>query len=476
MRVNKVLNTTVEYNHEVNKICNDSRQVQPNDIFFAISGSNSNGEEFIEEAIKKGAKTIVTEHYDFDFNFYGNIVIVKNARKELAYALRRFFKSQLKKTKIIGVTGTNGKTTTTTLVYRYLRHLNIGCSLIGSNGNYVNDIFYETNNTTPDITQIYQIIEKSVNEGCKYLVLEVSSHAIKQLRVMGLRFSVVLFTNLTLDHLDFHLDFTDYKYTKGMFLSQVSEKDIVILNRDSEYFDFYNHLTKAKLLTYGFNDSDYWIHNVDVKEDASKFTLVFNKTNLMVTSNLIGMFNVYNLTSFIAIIDALKLFDLEGVLSFLKKKLVILGRMEEITFDSRRVIIDYAHTPDGVFNVLSFLKTLNRNIILVVGCGGSRDKTKRTVIGQISVDNSDYVIFTSDNPRDEDEMSIINDIIVDIEKENYEVVVDRYLAIKRAIEISQPNDIIAILGRGNEQFQKVKDQLIPLHDKAVVEEILRGRT
>jgi UDP-N-acetylmuramoyl-L-alanyl-D-glutamate--2,6-diaminopimelate ligase len=179
------------------------------------------------------------------------------------------------------------------------------------------------------------------------------------------------------------------------------------------------------------------------------------------------------MTSFIAIIDCLGLYD-DRILSFLNEDIKIPGRMEEINYQDRRIIVDYAHTPDGVYNVLSFLKTMKRRIILVVGCGGSRDKTKRTVIGEISVSNCDYVIFTSDNPRDEDEMSIIKDIIVDIEKDNYEIEVDRYIAIKKAIKMSKPNDIIAILGRGNEKFQKVRGELIPFNDADAVKEIIRG--
>lgn len=473
MRVNKVLNTSVIYNHKVNKICNDSRIVEEGDIFFAINGTHSNGEDFIQDAINKGAKTIVTEHYDLELKFLGNIVIVKDSRRELANALRRFYKSKTKKMKFIGVTGTNGKTTTTTLIYKYLRYLNINCSLIGSNGMFVNDDFYETINTTPDINLIYDMIDKSYHHKCKYVILEVSSHAIKQLRVTGIDFSVVLFTNLTLDHLDFHKDFIDYKYTKGMLLTHVDEKNTVILNADSEYYEFYKNLVKAKLVTYGVNDSDYWINNIELNEANSIFKLVFKNENISVKTNLIGMFNVYNVTSFISIIDTLKLYRKE-ISGFLSTNIVIPGRMEEIKFNDRRVIIDYAHTPDGVFNVLSFLKTMKKNIILVVGCGGSRDKTKRSVIGQISVDNSNYVIFTSDNPRDEDERKIIDQIVVNIEKENYEIIVDRYEAIKKAILISKPDDIIAILGRGNEQFQKVKDKLIPLNDIQVVKEIIRG--
>jgi len=475
VRVNKILGVKVKNNHIVHRICNDSRKVRSNDIFFAINGSSINGENYIAEAIHNGALTIVTENYEIERIEGINYVIVKNVRKSLAKALKRKYAYLLSKITFIGVTGTNGKTTTTTLIYKYLRFHNIKCTLIGSNGIYVNDRYYDTINTTPDITVVYDVIQKSSIAKSKYIIMEVSSHAIKQLRVFGIPFKVVLFTNLTLDHLDFHYDFMDYKYTKSLLLNSVDEEGIVILNKDIEYYSFFENYLQAKVYSYGIDKSDYWIRNIILKEKESSFNLVFLGHTFTFSTNLIGEFNVYNVVSFIAILNAIRCYSYTKVCNFLKEKIQIPGRMEEVNYQGRRIIIDYAHTPDGVFNVLSFLKSFKKNIILVIGCGGSRDKTKRRVIGQISVDNSDYVIFTSDNPRDEDEKEIIKQIVSDIEKENYEIIVDRYTAIKKAIDLSQDGDIVAILGRGNEQFQKVKGQLIPLNDIEVVKELIRGK-
>lgn len=472
MRVQKVLKIEVKNNHVVNKICNDSREVEPGDIFFAINGTSHNGEDYIEEAIAKGAQTIVTE-CDCGLNPSVNVVIVNNARKELAMSYKRFYKNVTKHLTFIGITGTNGKTTTTTLIYKYLQYRKIKACLIGSNGVFIDDEYYDTINTTPDIGLIYEYANKAYKKKCQYIIMEVSSHAIKQLRVYGIDFKVVLFTNLTLDHLDYHHDFIDYKYTKGLLLHDVKDKNYVLLNKDSEHYDFYNYISRGIVLTYGTNESNYWINNVQLLDHESNFNIIFNNKSLRVKTNLIGLFNVYNVAAFIAIIDVLKLYH-PNICSFLDQNIVIPGRMEEITYKNRRIIVDFAHTPDGVFNVLNFLKEMKKRIILVIGCGGSRDKTKRTVIGQIAVDNSHYVIFTSDNPRDEDEMSIIKDIIVDIEKENFEIIVDRKEAIQKAIAISEPNDIVAILGRGNEMYQKVKGKLIPLNDIEVVKEIIKG--
>jgi UDP-N-acetylmuramoyl-L-alanyl-D-glutamate--2,6-diaminopimelate ligase len=471
MYISKIYKKEINYEHLINKISVDSRTVENGDVFVAISGMINDGNDYIKEAIKNGAKTIVTEQ-----NCYYpevNIIIVENARKELGRILKIKNNKIMKKVKIIGVTGTNGKTTTTTLVHKYLKELNIDSALIGSNGVYYGNKYLEGINTTPDITIIYDIINDAYNLNCRYIILEVSSHAIKQLRIFGIEFDIVLFTNLTLDHLDYHNDFTDYKYTKGLLMASVNENNYVILNRDSEYFHFYENMIKAKVVSYGTNNSIFLIKDVNLKDHETEFKIIFKNNEISIKSNLLGLFNVYNICSLVAIITALKLFDADKLNTFLQRKIIIPGRMEEINYKERKIIVDFAHTPDGVFGVLSFLKTLKRKIILVVGCGGSRDKTKRRVVGEIAVSNSNYVIFTSDNPRDEEEMDIINDIIRDIERTNYEVIVDRKDAIKKAIAISDEGDIIAILGRGNEQFQKVKGKLIPLNDIHVVQDIIK---
>ena len=459
------------YDHLINKVSVNSKNVEKNDIFVAISGTNKDGNDYISEAIKNGAKTIITEEKCFYENV--NIMIVENSRKELARILKIIYSKIMKKMKIIGVTGTNGKTTTTTLVYRYLKDIGKEALLIGSNGIYFSNIYYEGINTTPDITIIYDSIYKAFVQGCKYVIMEVSSHAIKQLRVLGIEFNVGLFTNLTLDHLDYHGDFTDYKYTKGLFISSINEPNYVILNKDSDYYHFYESLSKTKVISYGINRADFLIKDVKLFGHKSEFIISYKDRSMKIDTPFIGMFNVYNITSFVAIITVLKLCKENQVIEFLSKKIVIPGRMEEVEYKGRTIIVDFAHTPDGVFNVLTFLKILKRKIILVVGCGGSRDKTKRRVIGEISVSNSDYVIFTSDNPRDEDENEIIKDIIRDIELTNFEVTTDRKQAITKAIKMSEENDIIAILGRGNEQYQKVKQQLIPLNDMNVVLEVIK---
>ncbi|HHU55430.1 MAG TPA: UDP-N-acetylmuramoyl-L-alanyl-D-glutamate--2,6-diaminopimelate ligase [Acholeplasmataceae bacterium] len=472
MKVQKLFDQKLKFNHQINKVCINSKKVEENDIFVAISGSVHDGNDYIDEAIERGAKTIITENY-FELENV-NLIVVDDARKEVARILRKMHLNKCKMLKIIGVTGTNGKTTTTTLVYRYLKSIGLKACLLGSNGIYLDGKFIETINTTPDITIIYDMLLQAYYNHYKYVVMEVSSHAIKQMRIMGIDFTIVLLTNLTLDHLELHKTFLDYQYTKGLLINRISVDNYVILNRDDEYYPFFNQLACAKTLTFGLKNSNYQLYDIILKDDMSYFKIKFKKNTYQFQTNFLGMFNVYNIAAFIAIIDTLGLFSFEKVKAFLDGNITIPGRMEEVEYKGRKIIVDFAHTPDGIFKVLTFLRSLNRRIILVVGCGGSRDKTKRRVVGEIAVSNSDYVIFTSDNPRDEDEMDIINDIIRDIENENFEVETNRVEAIKKAIKISKPNDIIAILGRGNEQYQIVKGKLIPLDDMKVVKEVIGG--
>lgn len=469
--ISKLYKDKIIYDHLINEVCIDSRKVKPNDVFVAISGSRYDGNDYLKEAIKNGAKTIITEEKCFYEDV--NIIVVENSRKELARILKYIYRNIMKKVKVIGVTGTNGKTTTTTLLHKYLNSIGLNSILIGSNGINYKNVFYEGVNTTPDITVIYNKIYEAYLENCNYVIIEVSSHAIKQFRIYGIEFNIALLTNLTLDHLDYHDNFTDYKYVKGLFISSIKDNNYVILNKDIDHYHFYSDIANAKVVSFGTKHSDFKIKDIELLDNGSNFNIIYKNSELSVNTNLIGMFNVYNIAGLIAIITALNIFNKKDVTDFFKNQLLVPGRMEEIDYNNRKIIIDFAHTPDGIFNVLSFLKTLKRRIILVIGCGGSRDKTKRRVVGEISVNNSDYVIFTSDNPRDEEEMDIINDIVRDIEKTNYEIITDRRKAITRAIKLSVPNDIIAILGRGNEQYQKVKGMLIRLNDKDVVKEIIK---
>lgn len=473
MRVSKLFKTKLNNNHIVNDLKIDSRLVEENDIFFAIKGTNFNGNQFILSAIKRGAKTICSE-YDWDSaKDYPqvNFIITDDVRKSLAQSARIFYNNLTESLNLIGVTGTNGKTTVTTLVYKYFQFLHKKATLIGTNGIYIMNTAYSTINTTPDILEIYKIIRESKKQGINTIIMEVSSHAVKMLRIYGLEFKLVLLTNLTQDHLDFHKTFDDYKYSKGLLLNNVNEKYSVVINKDIDDFKFFNALTKCQTFTYGQRKSHYQISNCLLTIDNSEFDLKINEKVDHIKTKMLGIFNIYNITSFVSIIHLLGLYC-DKTLEFLNSKINILGRMEILKTEDKHVVIDFAHTPDGVLKVLQFLNMVKKNrVYCVIGCGGDRDQTKRPIIGDIVTKNCDFAIFTNDNPRGEDPNQIVEDMITGVENTNFMVILDRRMAIEQVLKMTLKNDIIAILGKGNEQYQIIGNEKLPFSDKKVVQEL-----
>ena len=476
MRVKTLLNLKeVVNNHKVNSLKTNSKIIKENDVFYAIKGSNYDGNNYIEEAIKNGAKTIITEDELKMKNKYKEINFIKvlDVRKTLALHAKKFYKDISKNMTLIGVTGTNGKTTVTTLVYKYFQYLNKKATLIGTNGIYIMNSFYETKNTTPDILELYEILTESKKKGVDTVVMEVSSHAIKMFRVYGLEFKIALITNLTQDHLDFHKSMEDYKYTKGLFLSSIKKNKVVIINKDMDDAKFFIDLSNAKTYTYGMKDADYQLLDYKLKITGSTFLVKIRKEIYSINTKLLGLFNLYNIIAFLAIVDNLGLFN-NKTIEFLNTKINILGRMEVINLDNRYFVIDFAHTPDGVYNVLKFLNQVKENnLIVVLGCGGDRDKSKRKIMGKIATENANLAIFTNDNPRTEDPNAIINDILEGVEKKNYIVILDRKMAIEEAYKRSLNGDIIVILGKGNEQYQIIGNTKYKFSDKEVVMGIQR---
>lgn len=444
------------YLHWVAGIKSKSYNCVPGDIFVAIPGAQVDGFDYVEQAITLGAKTIVTEHQDaFERlpHFKGNIIIVDDAKRELSRLASLFYRKYLKGITVIGITGTNGKTTVSTLVYQYLRKLKINVILIGTNGNYINDEYFETKNTTPNILEIYALIRKS-KEKIKYLIMEVSSQAIKEMRILGLPFNIVLLTNLSQDHLDYHKTFDDYKYSKGLLIARTlpRKKNYVILNRDMPDYRFFYQLSLVQVKTFGLHQADYQADIQYESLEGTKLKLNIKGVIYDVFTKLLGRFNVYNILSFIAIIDTLHLFS-DQVLRFLESDLHIDGRMEVYQIKGRKVIIDYAHTPEGIKEVLLFLnKVKEKRMISVVGCGGNRDQSKRPLIGTITSELSDIVFFTEDNSRFEDPNQIIEAMIQGVQKENYQVIPNRKEAIKAALKTSEEGDIIVLLGKGHEPY------------------------
>lgn len=382
-----------------------------------------------------------------------------------AKQLKNKYKDILKEMTFIGVTGTNGKTTVTTLVYKYFKFNNKKITLIGTNGIYINDDHYESINTTPGIEKLYNIIIESYNLGIRTIVMEVSSHAIKQYRVYGIKFEVKAITNITIDHLDYHKTFKDYKKTKFKFLKHSK----VLINDEIDYVKINPF---KKIYKYGMNDSYFNMRNLLISEDGIKFKLNINNNSYVIKSNLLGEFNCYNILLFIGIIYLLGEFDYYKLTNFLNEKITIDGRMERFNINDKTIIVDYAHTPDGMDKILSFVyETYKNNIITIFGCGGNRDQSKRELMGEVASLYSDYLIITNDNPRNEDEMDIINDILKGVTTK-YKVIPNRKDAIDYGLSLLNNFNVLVILGRGNEDHIKIKDNLIPFNDVNYIKEMI----
>ena len=382
-----------------------------------------------------------------------------------AKKLYKKYKHILKDITFIGITGTNGKTTTTTLLYKYLMFNNIKATLIGTNGIYINNDYYETINTTPGVDKLYEIIIESYNKGIKYIIMEVSSHAILQHRVHGIKFKIKAITNITQDHLDYHKTFKKYRKTKLSFLKNSN----IIVNKEIK---FTKKLNNIKIYTYGEYKSYFLISNLINTNTYSSFNIKINNTSYFIKTNLLGQFNIYNVTLFISVLYVLNMFNYKTLKRFLNQVIKINGRMEQYQYKNKTIIIDYAHTPDGLEKVLSYVKDIYKEkIVTIFGCGGNRDQYKREKMGIIASKYSDYIILTNDNPRYEDELDIINDIIKGVSID-YKVIPNRKEAIDFGLSIIQNYNILLILGRGCENEIKIKDQLIKFNDVEYVKEII----
>jgi len=485
MRIKKIIKELKEVrtkkykNHVVKSIETNSKQVTNNAVFVAILGTHFDGHDFIDEAISNGAKSIIYDSEVCDKKEGINYFKVYDTKKALSFVANTFYRNITKKVKLIGVTGTNGKTSITTILHNYLEYVGKKSLLIGTNGIYFNKTVIENVNTTPDILFSLKHIKKAYKNGARYVVMEVSSHAIKELRVDRFDFDVAIFSNLTHDHLDYHKSIVDYRYTKGIFLQSLpnNKRKTAIANGDDDSFRIYNRMIKNNLLTYGIRqDVDYRAMNVDNSApEGVSFRLLHNDKKYKLKTFLLGEFNVYNILSCIACINFLG-FKIETFISFLKIFRQIDGRMEMFEINKRFYLIDFAHTPDSVQNILKNIRKLGfKRMTVIIGCGGNRDRKKREIIGKLVVSYADKVIFTSDNPRDEDEMSIIQDIVrkIPFYKKNYGVILNRERAIEAAIAASVPKEIIIILGKGFENFQIIKGKKYKFNDKEVVKKYAR---
>ena len=436
------------------KIKVNSKEVVKGDIFIALG----KGHNYIDEAINNGANKIICEYGDYKVD----TLIVPNTHKYLCEYLKTNYYEKIKNLKLIGITGTNGKTTTSYLLYQALNNSNVKCAYIGTIGFYMQDKICDLNNTTPDIYELYNMLLKCVNAGYMHVVMEVSSIALSLDRLSTLQFDIAVFTNLTTDHLDFHKDMKNYAIAKQKLFKMLKHNGMAFINNDSEYKKYF---MLDRYLTYGFNKSDYTINSYSLNMNGTTFKVNGNNYYM----SLIGKHNIYNMCTVIAILDYLNINSDISILHHPK------GRMDLINYQNNLIIVDYAHTPDAVLNVINTVKEIEHNhIYTLIGCGGNRDKSKRSVMADIATKYSTKAIFTSDNPRHEKIDDILDDMVRNIKQNNYEIAQNRKDAITKGIQMLEKNDILLVLGKGHETYQIIGDVKYPFDDKEIVFNIIRS--
>ena len=426
----------------------NSKRIKKGDTFIALKGMTYDGHDYIEEAIKNGAEKIICEHGEYNVQ----TIIVPSTKEYLNNYLDTNYYNKIKDITLIGITGTNGKTTSCYFIYELLKMLDVKCAYIGTIGFFIDKKERDLNNTTPEILELYEMFLECKSRGVNVIVMEVSSHALELDRVHGLKFNYVCFTNLTVDHLLFHKTMDNYLNAKKKLFNMLKKDAISITNVDDKYKD---NFLLDDTITYGESKSDFNIIKYKLKLDKTIYKLRYNNKNYKVKMNVIGKYNIYN--SLVAIIVLVNMgYNIKKVIKLFKRIKLPSGRLDMIKYKKNVIFVDYAHTPDAVKNVLTnAIKFKKNKIYTIIGCGGNRDKTKRKDMGIIATELSDYVIFTNDNPRNEDEMEIVNDMINGIINENYEVILDRSKAIKRGIDLLNKKDILFILGKGHEEYQLI---------------------
>lgn len=464
---------------ETNGITDNTNEINEDDVFFCIKGYNFDGHYFINVALEKGAKAVVINNEfkeKMPLNLPCTVICVEDTRKALSIASINFYNKPYEKFKLIGVTGTNGKTTTTFILREIFKNAGYNTGVIGTINNFINDNKIKSERTTPGAIQLNSLFNEMNKQKVDYCFMEVSSHALELNRVYGITFDYGIFTNLTQDHLDFHKNFSEYYKAKFKLFEN---SKAIIINNDDKYGKQIIEDIDENVITYGVEEtkSDFLAKNINLSSNESSFTLVdkFGKTYEF-NYNLVGKFNIYNAIP--AIIIALNEGISTVVIKESLKNIFVPGRLENVSKKYNldcSIYLDYAHTPDGLENCISTLRNISVNrIVCVVGCGGDRDREKRPLIGEIASRLSDYVYITSDNPRSEEPEKIIEDIVKGIKKSNFEVIVSRFDAIKKSIKNRESNDIILIAGKGHEDYQILKDRVIHFDEREIIDEILKS--
>jgi UDP-N-acetylmuramoyl-L-alanyl-D-glutamate--2,6-diaminopimelate ligase len=472
VNIRSVLGTPVT---EVNDLQTDSRKVKPGNCFIAIKGTLTDGHSFIDTAITNGASSIICETLPEKTRQEIQYIVVENSAIAAGIMAHNFYGRLTEKIKLIGVTGTNGKTTIATLLFKLFSVLGYKCGLISTVQNQVADKILPSTHTTPDAITLNKLIADMLADGCSHVFMEVSSHAIDQHRIEGLHFTGGIFSNITHDHLDYHKTFDEYIRVKKQFFDSLPSSSFALSNADDKRGAVMLQNTRAKKYLYSLKTMADFKGKI-IENSLSGLVLMIN--DVEVHCRLIGAFNAYNLLAVFGTAVCLGE-DKQISLQILSSLTGAEGRFDYMISANEKVIgiVDYAHTPDALLNVLATIKNLRQSeekIITVVGCGGNRDKAKRPVMAEVACEYSDKIIFTSDNPRNEDPAQIIKDMeegVPIVARKKYISIVDRKEAIKTAVNFAQQEDIVLVAGKGHEKYQEINGVKYDFDDKKVLEEM-----
>ena len=467
----KIKEKVGDINTSVEGITDNSGLVKPNFLFFAIKGITHDGHEFIDNAIEKGCKVIICSYLPDKIHEDVCYIVVKNIRESVYNISSKFYNDPAKKIKIIAVTGTNGKTSIVFFIYKFLNSLGIKVGMLSTIENRIADKRIKSHLTTPSPVQLHMLLDNMIKNSCEYCIMEASSHSIDQKRIMGRDIFIGIFSNLSHDHLDYHKTFINYINTKKILFDDLPKSSYSIINSDDKRSEYLIQNTKSKVFSYGLKTlSDYKGKIIE----SGTSGIMIRIDNINVSFKIIGDFNAYNLLSVYAVAKILKI-DSEIIFKRLSQLNTPEGRMDFIQGKNNVIgIVDYAHTPDALKNVLKNISSFKKDakVISIVGAGGDRDKSKRPQMGKIATQLSDYVFFTSDNPRDENEDNILSDIVKGAVRKNYQVISDRKKAIESAYLNYKKDSIILVAGKGHEKYQIIGEKSIPHDDKEILKKLI----
>lgn len=477
----KILKTSGPLDVEISGLCQDSRLVTPGVLFCCVKGVKLDGHIFLAQAAAAGAVAALVE--DWPVNNPGLVLIqVENVNAALRKVAGRFYNYPERKLQLIGIVGTNGKTTSTYLMKSILEAAGHRVGLIGTIANLIDNQELPTHNTTPGYLELMQLFAKMVAAGVEYVVMEVSSHSIDQGRVAGLSFRCGIFTNITQDHLDYHKTFAEYLRVKSRFFIDLPSTAWAVFNLDDPHAETIMAKTAAEVVTYGVNRAaDVKAEKIRTGLEGVAYSVTTPRGSLDLQLHLAGYFNVYNSLGVIAAAQVLGI-EMSAIKQGLERTTGVPGRFQKVVVPGMdfTVIVDYAHTPDGLENILRTGRELHpRRLLLIFGCGGDRDRTKRPVMGALAAKMADYTVITSDNPRSEEPLAIIREIETGFKAANsqarYEVEIDRAQAIRKGIIAAQQGDLVLIAGKGHETYQQFADRTIHFDDREVAAAVLKER-